>query len=90
MRPLKAFLGSHLSAASSLLSIGPAAVLLAWFVAGQWDSAGPEPRAWLQFTGVLCLASLTPLPGRSFSLADFRRYVNWWGWVVVVGLLVTL
>ena len=69
--------------------MGPAMVLLAWFVAGQWAPAGPEPRAWLQLAGALCLASLTPLPGHPFSLARFRVHVTWWGWVVVVGLLVT-
>jgi hypothetical protein len=73
-----------------VISVGPVFVLLAWFVAGQWSSAGPEPRAWLQFVGVLSIASLMPLPDRSFSLAHFRAQVSRWAWVAVVGLLVTL
>lgn len=80
----------HVSMAtvSRLLSIGPILIGLAWFVAGQWDVAGPETRAWLQFAGVVSLASLTPLPGASWSLSDLRARAHWWGWVVVVGVLV--
>lgn len=71
-----------------LLFIGPILVLLAWFAAGQWDLAGPETRAWLQFTSVVCLASLIPLPGASLSLSALGARVQWWGWIVVAGVLV--
>ncbi len=78
----------RMAAINRVFFIGPVLIVLAWFVAGQWDLAGPETRAWLQFTGVVCLASLIPLPGASWSLSDLGARVHWWGWVVVVGLLV--
>jgi hypothetical protein len=80
---------SHPSAASILLLIGPLLVVLVWFLTGQWGSAGPESRAWLQFAGLLCLASLTPLPRRPTSLAKMLAHLRWWGWAGIVGLLVT-
>jgi thioesterase domain-containing protein len=70
------------------LFLGPILVLFAWFAAGQWDLAGPETRAWLQFTGIVCVASLIPLPGASWSPSVLAARVRWWGWVVVAGLLV--
>jgi hypothetical protein len=70
------------------LFLGPILVLFAWFAAGQWDLAGPETRAWLQFTGIVCVASLIPLPGASWSPSVLAARVLWWGWVVVAGLLV--
>jgi len=73
---------------SRLLFLGPVLVVFAWFASGQWDVAEPETRAWLQFTGVVCLASLTPLPGTPWSFSGLRARVRWWGWVVVAGLLV--
>ena len=81
-------MGIRHPAARFFLSIGPVLVLLTWFVGGQWDAAGPEPRAWLQFVSLLSIASLMPLPGRSLSPAHFRAQVTGWGWVAVVGLLV--
>ena len=77
------------AAINRFLFIGPAVIMLAWFVAGQWDLAGAETRVWLQFTGVVGLASLVPMPGTSRSLAAFRARAQWWGWVVVFGLVVT-
>ena len=84
------FLNACLSAANRFLFAGPALIVLVWFAAGQWESAGPEPRAWLRFAGVLCIASLMWLPGCSASLARSKSHLRWWGWVVVLGLLVTL
>jgi hypothetical protein len=72
---------------SRFLVIGPVLILLSWFLAGQWDVAEAEARAWLQFTGVVGLASLTPLPGTDRSLSKLAAHVQWWGWVVVVGLV---
>lgn len=80
---------TRLAAIGRVLFLGPVLVLIAWFLAGQWDLAAPETRAWLQFTGVVCLASLMPLPGVSRSLPALRRRVQWWGWMVVLGLVVT-
>ncbi len=77
-----------MAAIGRLFFIGPVLIVLAWFMAGQWDLARPETRAWLQFAGVVCLASLIPLPGTSWSLSYLGARVHWWGWVVVVGLLV--
>lgn len=70
------------------LFVGPMLVLIAWWLAGQWDLATPETRAWLQFSGVVCLASLLPLPGLSWSASALRARVHWWGWIVVLGLVV--
>jgi len=81
------FLNASLSLANRFLFAGPVLVVLVWFAAGQWNSAGPEPRAWLRFAGILCAASLMWLPGTSFT--RFRSHMRWWGWVVVLGLLVT-
>ena len=78
----------RIEAINCVLFIGPVLILLAWFLAGQWDVAGPETRAWLQFAGVACLASLVPLPGVSRSLSALRTSVQWWAWVVVAGLVV--
>jgi hypothetical protein len=77
-----------MTAIGRVLFIGPFLILLVWYAAGQWDSASSATRAWLQFTGVVCAASLLPLPG-AWSPADFRDRVCWWGWVVVIALLVT-
>ena len=79
----------RMAAISRLLFIGPVVILLAWFLAGQWDLAGIEARSWLQFIGVVFLAALTPLPGVSWSLSGFRSRVQWWGWVAVAGVVVT-
>ena len=76
-----------MAAIGRALLIAPVLVLVAWCAAGQWDSADPTTRAWLQFTSVICAASLLPLPG-AWSLADFGARVCWWGWVVVIALLV--
>ena len=73
---------------SRFLFAGPVLILLAWFLAGQWDLATSETRAWLQFAGVVCLALFIPLPGTSWSLSDLRARMQWWGWVVVAGLVV--
>ena len=80
---------ARLSAARLVLSAGPVLILLVWGVAGQWDAAGAEPRAWLQFSGIVCLASLMPLPGCAVPLDDRVARLTWWGWVAVMGLLVT-
>jgi len=69
------------------LFIGPVVILLAWCAAGQWDSASPATRGWLQFAGVICAASLVPVPG-AWSFENFRSRLCWWGWVVVIALLV--
>jgi undecaprenyl pyrophosphate phosphatase UppP len=74
---------------SRFLVVGPVLILLSWYLAGQWDMAGPEARAWLQFTGVVGLASVMPLPGTSRSLSELAAHVQWWGWVVIVGLVLT-
>ena len=75
-----------MAAVGKMLLMAPALILLAWFAAGQWDSATPSTRAWLHFTGVVCAASLIPLPG-AWSLEHIGRRVCWWGWVVVIALL---
>lgn len=72
---------------TKLLAFGPFVVLAVWFIAGQWDAAGDEARAWLIFAAVLCAAFLLPLPGTSTSLAEVRTRMSWLGWVAVVGLL---
>ena len=71
------------------LFVGPVLIVLAWFLAGQWGRAGPEAQAWLQFAGVVCLASLMPLPGTTRSLSELAAHVQWLGWVVVAGLVAT-
>ncbi len=79
----------RVAAISRFLFIGPVLIVLAWFLAGQWGLAGPETRAWLQFAGVVCLASLMPLPGTARSLSELGARAQWWGWGVVAGLVVT-
>lgn len=74
---------------SRVLVIGPLLIVVVWFLAGQWDFANAETRTWLQFSGVVCLASLVPLPGTSRTLAALRARMHWWGWIVVLGLVVT-
>lgn len=77
------------AATRRVLLAGPWLVLIVWFLAGQWDLADAETRAWLEFSGVVCLASLAPLPGASRTTHAFRARVHWWGWIVVLGLVVT-
>jgi hypothetical protein len=72
---------------SRFLVVGPVLILLTWFMAGQWGLAGSEARAWLQFSGVVGLASVTPLPGTVRPRSPRAASVQWWGWVVVVGLV---
>jgi hypothetical protein len=79
-------LNRHYGRGREIFLVGPLLILLAWFAADQWDSASPATRAWLQFTGVVCAASLIPLPG-AWSLEHVGRRVNWWGWGVVIALL---
>ena len=74
---------------SRVLAIGPLLIVIVWFLAGQWDLASAETRAWLQFSGVVCLASLVPLPGTPGTVAALRARVQWWGGIVVLGLVVT-
>ena len=75
-------------AAVIVLAFGPALVVLLWFALGQWTSAGREPRAWLVFIGMLCPASLVPMPGRTLSRTDVLTRIERWGWAALAGLLV--
>ena len=72
----------------ALVSGGPVLVLATWFAAGQWRYAGPEPRAWLVFIGVVALASIIPVPGRVSTWPARRSRLLWWGWAAVAGLVV--
>lgn len=78
-----------MAAISRFIFIGPVLIVLAWFLAGQWGIAGPEARAWLQFSGVVFLAALIPLPGAPQSLSELAVRVQWLGWLVVAGLVAT-
>jgi len=79
----------RMASISRLLAAGPWLTVIVWFLAGQWDLADAEARAWLQFSGLICVASLVPLPGTSWTLPALRARVHWWGWIVVLGLVVT-
>jgi hypothetical protein len=73
MRSSNSWVGFRDSAVRVLLTVGPVLVLLTWFVAGQWSAAGPEPRAWLQFVGVLSVAALMPYQADHFHSRIFAR-----------------
>ncbi len=79
--------GQRYPTAHPLLALGPIVVLLAWFVAGQWDAANDDVRAWLLLIGAVGVASLLPLPGVAIVAQRVRARVFWWGWVAVVGLI---
>ncbi len=73
---------------AALVAWGPAVVVLVWFIAGQFALAGREPRAWLLFIGILCVASLVPLPGRGPSRDDVFASLQRWAWIALGGLVV--
>ena len=72
----------------TFISFGPAAIPVAWLLAGQWTSASQEQHAWLQLTSAVCLAIAIPIPGardRGPSLVTLTRV---WAWSTAAGLLV--
>lgn len=74
---------------NAALSLGPTLVILWWIAAGQLEMSGPEPRAWLGLTAVVAFASLIPLPGSAPSPRLVLTRMRAWGWVVLIGLLMT-
>jgi hypothetical protein len=72
---------------STTLALAPVAILVVWLLAGQWQVASPEQRAWLQLTTALCVAILVPLPAVRHAPYPFFPVIRLWAWSTAAGLL---
>ena len=71
----------------TIMAIAPAAIPVVWLLAGQWQAASPDQRAWFQLTTALCLSLLVSLLAVRRSSYRFASIMRLWAWSTVAGLL---